>query len=153
MGYLIRRSGSGALRPPPPVAAALVPRCALLPAATPRLTDARDAPTQRSMARNSEWKQASPLIKRGVGAGRSAQRGTSGATTGPRRAAGPHNPEELLAVTFEDVFDDLGRVLFRTGVPRLDVLLEARLTGGAVEDAEVDRVSGLCAGPRLHDIG
>ncbi len=32
-------------------------------------------------------------IMRGVGAGRSAQRGTSGATTGPRGAAGPHNPE------------------------------------------------------------
>src|SRR5712692_7122555 len=30
---------------------------------------------------------------RGVGAGRSAQRGTSGATTGPRGAAGPHNPD------------------------------------------------------------
>src|SRR5260370_25968174 len=29
-------SGSGALRPPPPVVAPLVPRCALLPAATPR---------------------------------------------------------------------------------------------------------------------
>src|SRR6266851_6806339 len=29
--------GSGALRPPPPVAAPLVPRFALLPAATPRL--------------------------------------------------------------------------------------------------------------------
>src|ERR1700704_96324 len=29
--------GSGALRPPPPVVAPLVPRCALLPAATPRL--------------------------------------------------------------------------------------------------------------------
>src|SRR5260221_7308823 len=34
---------------------------------------------------------------RGVGAGRSAQRGTSGATTGPRGAAGPHNPEAALA--------------------------------------------------------
>src|SRR5207253_164235 len=33
-------SGSGALRPPPPVVAPLVPRCALLPAATPRI--ARD---------------------------------------------------------------------------------------------------------------
>src|ERR1700716_713883 len=33
---------------------------------------------------------------RGVGAGRSAQRGTSGATTGPRGAAGPHNPEADL---------------------------------------------------------
>src|SRR6266851_6870710 len=30
-------SGSGALRPPPPVVATLVPRYALLPAATPRL--------------------------------------------------------------------------------------------------------------------
>ena len=30
---------------------------------------------------------------RGVGAGRSAQRGTSGAATGPRGAAGPHNPD------------------------------------------------------------
>src|SRR6266852_3147559 len=30
-------SGSGALRPPPPVVAPLVPRSALLPAATPRL--------------------------------------------------------------------------------------------------------------------
>src|SRR5262245_3248835 len=29
-------SGSGGCRPPPPVAAPLVPRCALLPAATPR---------------------------------------------------------------------------------------------------------------------
>ena len=36
-------------------------------------------------------------IMRGVGAGRSAQRGTSGATTGPRGAAGPHNPEADLA--------------------------------------------------------
>src|SRR5258707_3422280 len=31
-------SGSGALRPPPPVVAPLVPRSALLPAASPRLT-------------------------------------------------------------------------------------------------------------------
>src|SRR5437899_5494818 len=34
---------------------------------------------------------------RGVGAGRSAQRGTSAATTGPRGAAGPHNPDNALA--------------------------------------------------------
>src|SRR5712691_1932009 len=34
---------------------------------------------------------------RGVGAGRSAERGTSGATTSPRGAAGPHNPEADLA--------------------------------------------------------
>jgi len=33
--------GSGALRPPPPVVAPLVPRYALLPAATPRLTTLR----------------------------------------------------------------------------------------------------------------
>src|SRR5258707_15516525 len=33
---IVDASGSGALRPPPPVVAALVPRCALLPAATPR---------------------------------------------------------------------------------------------------------------------
>ncbi len=34
---------------------------------------------------------------RGVGAGRSAQRGTSAAATGPRGAAGPHNPDNALA--------------------------------------------------------
>src|SRR5467141_4158056 len=33
---------------------------------------------------------------RGVAAGRSAERGTSAATTGPRGAAGPHNPDEAL---------------------------------------------------------
>src|SRR6266852_9355277 len=36
--------GSGALRPPPPVVAPLVPRCALLPAATPRLVGACPQP-------------------------------------------------------------------------------------------------------------
>src|SRR5712691_6308206 len=49
---------------------------------------------------------------RGVGAGRSAQRGTSAATTGPRGAAGPHNPYKaqgvailmvVLPTTTEDV--------------------------------------------------
>src|SRR5712692_7524167 len=34
-------SGSVALRPPPPVVASLVPRCALLPAATPRVRAVR----------------------------------------------------------------------------------------------------------------
>jgi hypothetical protein len=34
---LLRSSGSGALRPPPPFAAPLVPRCALTPGASPRV--------------------------------------------------------------------------------------------------------------------
>src|ERR1700716_968955 len=34
--FLSRGRGGGACSPPPPVAAPLVPRCALLPAATPR---------------------------------------------------------------------------------------------------------------------
>src|SRR5882762_8811726 len=41
-------------------------------------------------------KRAKRVLKRGVGAGRSAQRGTSATTTGPRGAAGPHNPSELI---------------------------------------------------------
>src|SRR5229473_148295 len=39
-------------------------------------------------------------IMRGVGAGRSAQRGTSGAATGPRGAAGPHNPKRVRILLF-----------------------------------------------------
>src|SRR5438876_8059646 len=41
--------------------------------------------------------RAKRVLMRGVGAGRSAQRGTSAATTGPRGAAGPHNPDNALA--------------------------------------------------------
>src|SRR6266568_1946754 len=44
------RYGSGALRPPPPVAAALVPRFALLPAATPRVRAFRGRNTATPMA-------------------------------------------------------------------------------------------------------
>src|SRR5712692_8239776 len=103
-------SGSGALRPPPPVVAPLVPRCALLPAATPRdvlsavgtrMTPRRLMPKRLTRRVDhylgSEKVQTgrSPIM-RGVGAGRSAQRGTSGATTGPRGArSAPPNPDRL----------------------------------------------------------
>src|SRR5207244_4035302 len=103
--------GSGALRPPPPVAAPLVPRYALLPAATPRdVLSARGTPIAPiGLRRNVSIRRVanrcgicdarigrSP-IKRWVGAGRSAQRGTSGATTGPRGArSAPPNPDKAL---------------------------------------------------------
>src|SRR6266852_778954 len=119
-----RRScfGSGALRPPPPVAAALVPRCALLPAATPRdvLTAVGTWLCADASAREPLRRVASPfctgigklrsgrsLIMRGVGAGRSAQRGTSAAATGPRGArSAPPNPELDLAHGIRRKTDD-----------------------------------------------
>src|SRR5712692_2289742 len=103
--------GSGALRPPPPVVAPLVPRCALLPAATPRMMGLRQLCTfeipNRCARRRDETFGVAALASaafrrrtartRGVGAGRSAQRGTSEATTGPRGAAGPHNPDYVMS--------------------------------------------------------
>ena len=49
-------------------------------------------------------------IMRGVGAGRSAQRGTSGATTGPRGAAGPHNPDEVRLLLVRLLLRSVGDV-------------------------------------------
>src|SRR5713226_7722749 len=97
----------GACSPPPPVAAPLVPRYALLPAATPRMRGLRPICTfpdsevvvavpprfrSRSTRRVQDfWAStvsASLAFRgrtartRGVAAGRSAQRGTSGAATG-----------------------------------------------------------------------
>src|SRR6266851_444425 len=87
----------GALRAPlGPVVAPLVPRCALLPAPTPREVALRaillpqsgrssvpNVTGQKAHAPRAGRRSASSHpIKRGVAAGRSAQRGTSGATTG-----------------------------------------------------------------------
>src|SRR6266852_5949687 len=88
----------GALRAPlGPVAAALVPRCALLPAPTPRMMRLRPLrsfpiPVQKgdatrrsgSRADASAHNQVPTAVStsRGVAAGRSAQRGTSAAATG-----------------------------------------------------------------------
>ena len=136
-----------AARPPPPVAAPLVPRCALLPAATPRMggfaawrsgprcgmgrcetpiSPRHAVPTPRTSrprtfsdlgktCDGSNGTRESPRLMRarivrstaaqrpmrGVAAGRSAQRGTSGAATGgggraalPRPGSAPS--EQLL---------------------------------------------------------
>ena len=55
----------------------------------------RTVKVSNGSARNVRVGAPRAAVTRGVGAGRSAQRGTSAATTGPRGAAGPHNPEEL----------------------------------------------------------
>src|SRR5260370_42000283 len=94
----------GALRAPlGPVVAPLVPRYALLPAPTPRMMGLRRActlqiPKRWAMQRGEMYPYIRIGVKgvpsadstyAGVGAGRSAQRGTSAATTGPRGAQPP----------------------------------------------------------------
>src|SRR5260370_35592257 len=51
--------------------------------------------------RSRKQNRAQRDLMRGVGAGRSAQRGTSGATTGPRGArSAPPNPERVYCLLF-----------------------------------------------------
>src|SRR6266536_1039205 len=65
--------GSGALRPPPPVVAPLVPRCALLPAATPRLMrHLSRANTTLSSFRHSTRSERSDAV--GAGLARAEER-------------------------------------------------------------------------------
>src|ERR1700716_3596058 len=92
----------GACGPPPPFVAPLVPRCALTSGATPRVRAGRRLRSQLASTRRAREGHGEPEtcamgeapFTRGVGAGRSAQRGTSGATTGPRGArSAPPNPD------------------------------------------------------------
>src|SRR6266851_8536413 len=131
-------SGSGALRPPPPVVAPLVPRCALLPAATPRdvlaalgngvHADGLSAETYGFVASRTlgigQLQSGRSPIMRGVGAGRSAQRGTSGATTGPRGArSAPPNPDKVLA---RSVPPNPDKALARSAPPNPEFVYAAR---------------------------
>ena len=50
-------------------------------------------PWKRNVSESARYTAGEGPFKRGVGAGRSAERGTSAAATGPRGAAGPHNPD------------------------------------------------------------
>jgi len=106
-------SGSGALRPPPPVVAPLVPRCALLPAATPRVRAIRHRSVQKPNRRYPQrWRcdEGLPCAKRRRGGSpregarseaRAEQRPAAGGAAPPTRST--HSQQNLSAPDPEHV--------------------------------------------------